>query len=60
MHILLGAEGCGVFRKDPEKIASNFREVLTEQQFFLPQIIFAVIDRDGKTCSAFDQLTKEE
>lgn len=56
--LILGAWGCGVFRNDPETIADNFKEVLAEiPTFNIPQIIFAVLDRDGKTYSAFEKLS---
>jgi uncharacterized protein (TIGR02452 family) len=56
--LILGAWGCGVFRNDPEKIADNFRSVLTgEMKFDIPRIVFAVLDRDGKTYAAFEPLS---
>jgi len=57
--LILGAWGCGVFRNDPEKIADNFKEILAETATFnIPEIAFAVLDRDGKTYDAFKQLSQ--
>jgi uncharacterized protein (TIGR02452 family) len=56
--LILGAWGCGVFKNDPETIADNFKKVLTEiPKFNIPQIFFAVLDRDGKTYDAFKTLS---
>jgi uncharacterized protein (TIGR02452 family) len=55
--LILGAWGCGVFRNDPEKIAGNFKDVLNEERKFgIPRIVFAVLDREGKTYGAFERL----
>lgn len=55
--LILGAWGCGVFKNDPMKIAENFKDVLNEEwKFDIPRIVFAVIDRDGKTYEAFTPL----
>jgi uncharacterized protein (TIGR02452 family) len=55
--LILGAWGCGVFRNDPVTIAGNFRAVLSEaRKFAIPQIVFAVIDRDGQTVGAFEKV----
>ncbi len=51
--LVLGAWGCGVFRNEPEKIADNFREVLAEKLFAIPEVVFAVLDREKKTYRAF-------
>lgn len=55
--LILGAWGCGVFRNHPEDIARNFRDVLREKPGFnIPNIVFAILDRDGKTYEVFHQM----
>lgn len=44
-HIILGAFGCGVFRNDPYKIATFWRELLEEGwQYSFDEVIFAIYD----------------
>lgn len=48
--LTLGAWGCGVFLNPPEEVASDFRQVLVEEQFRLAfdSILFAVYCPGGK------------
>ena len=45
--LVLGAWGCGVFRNDPQKVASWFHQLLTEADGFqnaFDHVVFAVLD----------------
>jgi len=47
-HLILGAWGCGVFKNDPEEVASVFAELLPDDGPFanaFRTIVFAVLDR---------------
>lgn len=39
-NLILGAYGCGVFRQDPEEVASLFKEHL--KKYYFKQVIFAI------------------
>lgn len=58
--IVLGAFGCGVFRNEPEQVASYFAEVLDEEGYrdYFDHIVFAVYDRSAgqRTLEAFKRL----
>ncbi|RXZ83757.1 TIGR02452 family protein [Paenibacillaceae bacterium] len=56
--LILGAYGCGVFRNDPEKVASWWHELLNDEGFgsLFSAITFAVLDtsKGGKCIRAFE------
>ena len=58
-HLILGAYGCGVFRNDPYRIASWWKELLTG--YFadtFDTVVFAVMDRSkkGECLRAFEEV----
>lgn len=59
-YLVLGAFGCGVFRNDPNEVATWFRQVLLEEKYALlfKQIVFAVYDRskDQQVIQAFEKV----
>jgi uncharacterized protein (TIGR02452 family) len=48
-NITLGAWGCGVFRNDPEEVASAFRDILVNEGMagFFDEVIFAIPKERG-------------
>ena len=49
--LVLGAFGCGVFKNDPEKVASYFKKYLLDNYKFkdlFEKVVFAVLDRSKK------------
>ncbi|SDJ46016.1 TIGR02452 family protein [Streptomyces indicus] len=57
-HLVLGAWGCGVFQNDPAQVAGTFRALLTGEGRFaghFEQVVFGVLDRQGRTRAAFEQ-----
>jgi uncharacterized protein (TIGR02452 family) len=57
-HLILGAYGCGVFRNDPGEVARWWKELLEEEGYgrFFDEIVFAVLDRSGRSIEAFYKL----
>ena len=56
--IILGAWGCGVFKNDPEEVAAQFREALTDSFAGVFKLVhFAVLDpsSDGVVITPFQQ-----
>ena len=56
---MLGAYGCGVFRNDPRKVASWWRELLLDERLggLFQEIRFAVLDAPGGKCiTAFQEI----
>lgn len=57
--LVLGAWGCGVFRNDPAMVAELFGEFLLGAGPFsraFEHVAFAVLDRQGNTMRAFEQV----
>ncbi|WP_322922477.1 TIGR02452 family protein [Paenibacillus campi] len=58
--LVLGAYGCGVFRNDPEQVATWFNDILQGEQYALlfDKIVFAILDRSkqGNVIRPFRQL----
>ncbi|MFD1884374.1 TIGR02452 family protein [Paenibacillus wenxiniae] len=58
--LVLGAFGCGVFRNEPEQVATWFNDILQQEQYALlfDKIVFAVLDRSkqGDVIRPFRQL----
>ncbi len=52
-NIVLGAWGCGVFGNSPNMIASIFKYVLEEKQFYFDNIVFAIPDKKSKNHQVF-------
>lgn len=49
--LVLGAFGCGVFKNDPEEVASYFKKIVLEDKRFkniFKKIVFAVLDKSSK------------
>lgn len=45
-HLILGAWGCGVFKNEPQQVATIFQELLSnEAQGVFKQVVFAILDR---------------
>lgn len=58
--LILGAWGCGVFKNDPVKIATQFKEVLNEGYSGLyDEVIFAIINDHNSVANNL-QIFKEE
>ncbi|MFJ8103089.1 TIGR02452 family protein [Lysinibacillus sp. NPDC096212] len=61
-HLILGAYGCGVFRNDPQKIATWWRELLEDEGFgqLFTEIRFAVLDtsKNHSCISAFTNIVE--
>lgn len=56
---MLGAWGCGVFRNDPNEVATPFSEALSTHEFkgAFDRVVFAVYDRKGgENRAAFDRV----
>lgn len=45
-NLVLGAWGCGAFGHDPEMVASYFKKILIEEEYYLyfDSVVFAVLD----------------
>ena len=59
--LILGAWGCGVFRNDPEMVASTFKTLLSapgEYAGVFQKVVFAVFDpsREQPNVSAFTRV----
>jgi uncharacterized protein (TIGR02452 family) len=57
--LVLGAWGCGVFKNDPEMVARLFGEFLLPGGAYdkaFEHVHFAVLDRDGSTLAAFEEV----
>ncbi|QQP14672.1 TIGR02452 family protein [Lysinibacillus agricola] len=59
-HIILGAYGCGVFRNEPQKIATWWRELLEDEGYgqLFTEVRFAVLDtsKNHSCISAFTNI----
>jgi uncharacterized protein (TIGR02452 family) len=55
--IVLGAWGCGVFRNEPATVAAAFRDWLEDARFAgaFDRVVFAILDRTGRTLEAFER-----
>ncbi|MFJ3921678.1 TIGR02452 family protein [Streptomyces sp. NPDC090022] len=56
-QLVLGAWGCGVFQNDPAQVATAFRDLLRGRfAGAFDRVVFAILDREGRTRQAFDSV----
>lgn len=59
-HIILGAYGCGVFRNNPEEVATWWHELLVDKNYksLFEGVYFAILDtsKDKKCLNAFKMM----
>jgi uncharacterized protein (TIGR02452 family) len=53
-NLVLGAWGCGVFRNEPQTIATLFKEELTDYQGYFQNVCFAVINDHNSVANNYD------
>lgn len=47
--LILGAWGCGVFKQNPEEVASIFKELLNDKRYQFTKVIFAIPSGNNNT-----------
>lgn len=53
--LILGAFGCGVFKNDPNEVASLYKKHLESGKYSFRQVIFAIPDRNCDNFKAFQK-----
>lgn len=57
-NIILAAWGCGVFKNDPNKIATMFKEVTLKYQYLFDNIVFGVINDKNSVDNNYEVFKK--